>query len=416
MATCQPRDLPTQCSRTPDRAGCTDTAVRVRASAHPGHALSTHSSVCRCAIGTAGIRLSGARAHRARARRRPLPHSPDGRRTEFGRRRMRWPTPRGIMRSGVIEVTNRANLQLRGVRDDAHEALVQPLLDAGLGPATPGADDLRNVMLSPLALDDTRALAARIVDRRCSAMRGFMRCRRNSRCCSTAASGSPCSIIRTTSGSPRSTVARASRSGWRDVRRSMRTMRRPSAPWKRMHVVALVDALLHAFLDLAAPEHTRMRDLLSEVPVERLLKASDVPPMRDVHAWRRPAADASLRLGAHFQHRERADARQAPKPPLGRLSASSLHALADLAATHGTARLRMTPWQSVLLPDIAQAEARRRTPRDARPRPRDRTGRTARAPDRVRGFARLRDAVSPIRKPTPCNSRNACPRTPKPCT
>src|SRR5471032_733283 len=48
--------------------------------------------------------------------------------------------------SGVIEVTNRANLQLRGVREASQEALIDCLLAAGLGPTTPGADDLRNLM------------------------------------------------------------------------------------------------------------------------------------------------------------------------------------------------------------------------------------------------------------------------------
>jgi precorrin-3B synthase len=257
--------------------------------------------------------------------------------------------------SGVIEVTNRANLQLRGVRDDAHEALVQSLLDAGLGPATPGADDLRNVMLSPLALDDTRALAAQIVDR----MQHDARLHALSPKFALLLDGGerlamldhPHDIwLASVDGGERFAFGLA----------GCPPVDADDAPAigavERMHVVALVDALLHAFLDLAAPEHTRMRDLLSKVPVEHLLKASGVPPMRDVHAWRRPPADASLRLGAHFQHRNGL-MHAGAQAPLGRLSASSLHALADLAATHGTARLRMTPWQSVLLPDIAQTGA-----------------------------------------------------------
>ncbi|MBN3793332.1 precorrin-3B synthase, partial [Burkholderia sp. Ac-20353] len=36
--------------------------------------------------------------------------------------------------SGVIEATNRANLQLRGIRDGEADALTRALLDAGLGP------------------------------------------------------------------------------------------------------------------------------------------------------------------------------------------------------------------------------------------------------------------------------------------
>ena len=42
---------------------------------------------------------------------------------------------------GVIEATNRGNLQIRGIRAGNEDALFGELLDAGLGPSTPGADD-----------------------------------------------------------------------------------------------------------------------------------------------------------------------------------------------------------------------------------------------------------------------------------
>ena len=54
--------------------------------------------------------------------------------------------------SGVIEATNRSNLQIRGIRGAAaeHAAMVAPLLAAGLGPANAASDDVRNLMLSPI--------------------------------------------------------------------------------------------------------------------------------------------------------------------------------------------------------------------------------------------------------------------------
>ena len=69
---------------------------------------------------------------------------------------------------GVIEATNRANLQIRGIAP-GHDALIQPLLAAGLGPRKPAGDDVRNLMLSPAAgidrqmLFDTRPLAEQIL-------------------------------------------------------------------------------------------------------------------------------------------------------------------------------------------------------------------------------------------------------------
>jgi ferredoxin-nitrite reductase len=41
--------------------------------------------------------------------------------------------------------------------------------------------------------------------------------------------------------------------------------------------------------------------------------------------------------------------------PVGRLSAQQLHTLADLATTFGTGELRLTVWQSVILPHVADA-------------------------------------------------------------
>ena len=73
--------------------------------------------------------------------------------------------------SGVIEATNRSNLQIRGIRGGAseHAAMIAPLLAAGLGPANAGSDDVRNLMLSPSAgidrdhLIDTWPLARQLL-------------------------------------------------------------------------------------------------------------------------------------------------------------------------------------------------------------------------------------------------------------
>jgi len=60
--------------------------------------------------------------------------------------------------SGVSELTSCANLQIRGVDAQGSEALVRLLRDSGLGPKDPLADDVRNVMASPLAGIDSAQL------------------------------------------------------------------------------------------------------------------------------------------------------------------------------------------------------------------------------------------------------------------
>lgn len=70
---------------------------------------------------------------------------------------------------GVIELTNRSNLQIRGIGTE-RDALIACLLAAGLGPTQMAGDDVRNLMLSPTAgldramLFDTRPLARQILD------------------------------------------------------------------------------------------------------------------------------------------------------------------------------------------------------------------------------------------------------------
>ena len=60
--------------------------------------------------------------------------------------------------NGIIEITSRANLQLRGIAATDGDALARHLLDAGLGATSSGADDVRNVMVSPSYGIDDQAL------------------------------------------------------------------------------------------------------------------------------------------------------------------------------------------------------------------------------------------------------------------
>ena len=69
--------------------------------------------------------------------------------------------------NGLVDLTARANLQLRGLRGDAGVALAARLQTAGLLPSLPH-DRVRNVMASPLAgrapgaLDDVDAIVAQV--------------------------------------------------------------------------------------------------------------------------------------------------------------------------------------------------------------------------------------------------------------
>jgi len=53
--------------------------------------------------------------------------------------------------NGIIELTNRANIQLRGILPDRMNRLVPALEEAGLAPKIPAGDGVRNVMINPTA-------------------------------------------------------------------------------------------------------------------------------------------------------------------------------------------------------------------------------------------------------------------------
>ena len=324
--------------------------------------------------------------------------------------------------AGVIELTNRANLQMRGVRAGHEAALVAKLIDAGLGPgaahvagSTPvdsagdhrhrddkayaleasAADDVRNVMISPTAgrdpsaLCDTRPLCAALLtllqsEARFTALSpkfallldGGERLARVDHphdvwlAATQDAAGEVCFVLglagcpgaseslrtrfdadSSTSTSSPGKAARGSDKPHADATGALTAVRPSQVP-------ALVRALLHTFLDLAAADATRMRHLLATHSADALLQHAqtyvDFPLTRDATLadWRRNApADASLRLGAHAQ--SVADTWYVGgQPALGRIDAATLCKLASLAQRHSNGTLCMTPWQSVLLPDI----------------------------------------------------------------
>jgi precorrin-3B synthase len=261
--------------------------------------------------------------------------------------------------SGLIDVTNRANLQIRGVREDSQEALVSRLVDAGLGPVTPGSDDQRNVMSSPLtgldshALFDVAPLVATLIDQ----------LQRDPRLHQLSPK-----FALMVDGGERLAMLDHPHDVWLSAVSTERFAfglaggpprsenDTPAlAAVKTGHAPALVDALLHTFLDLAQPWQTRMRDLLTTCSIEEILglvqEKLDFALDSDVEDWRRPASDARLRFGVHQQGMGDSVCVGA-QVPLGRLDAATLSALADLAP-----RLRMTPWQSVMLLDVPSANA-----------------------------------------------------------
>jgi precorrin-3B synthase len=263
---------------------------------------------------------------------------------------------------GVIEATNRANLQIRGI-GEAHAALVEHLVGVGLGSSTVSGDDVRNLMLSPGAgldrqmLVDIRPLAEHIL----ASLQSHQRFHQLSAKFAVQLDAAE---------------ALAMLEHHHDVWLSATEMDgrvllafglagcpidQPlgAVPLAQGH--ELVFKILELFLDLARNDQTRMRHLLAEYPVAgflaQLTQRLSAAPV-SVGNWCRRADTRPLHLGVHPQ-RTRGQVYVGAVAPLGRLDPVMLRGSANLADEYGDGTLRFTPWQGLLMPNLRRRDAAR---------------------------------------------------------
>lgn len=274
-----------------------------------------------------------------------------------------------------LELTNRANLQIRGIETGHETAITEQLLAAGLGPQvrqladTPQqqalvADDVRNLMLSPgagrdaYALYDTEPLAQAMLARLQNEPE-------------FAALSPKFSLL--LDGGERLAELDHPHDIWfaameaaddGDACFALGLAGQPStapgsaqAAVRAGDVVALAHALLLAFIELAAADQKRMRELITtrdaHAVIEHAAAKAGVALRRDaaVRTWHRSAPDSARRYGSHAQ-RQAGLWHVGGQAPLGRINTATLRGLAALALDHAQGALRATPWQSVLVPDV----------------------------------------------------------------
>lgn len=265
--------------------------------------------------------------------------------------------------NGIIEITNRANLQIRGVRPDTENPLISALLAAGLGPLTDRGDDVRNVMVSPIAgvvpgRFDARPLALQLLE----ILQTNASYQRLSPKFSILVDGGesvamvehPHDIWLSAidADSPRFALGVA---GMPPTEADDSPALGSIGSLQAMH---LVTAILDVFIDwnAANPAASRLRHMIAAIGrdtfaarLERHLNFS----VRDERTdqWRRSLPRPHGHLG--ILPERGADCRLiGAMPPLGRLGPDRLDAVAVLAAKNSNGKLRVTPWQSLLLPDV----------------------------------------------------------------
>ncbi|WP_426179585.1 precorrin-3B synthase [Pseudomonas sp. TWRC1-2] len=249
---------------------------------------------------------------------------------------------------GVIEATNRANLQIRGIGAE-QQALIAALLAAGLGPNNAAGDDVRNLMLSPSAgidtqmLFDTRPLAGQIL----ATLQNHPRFHElSAKFAVQLDGGEALAMLEHHHDLWLSAFERDGETLLAFGLAGCPGLDAPLAavPLEQGH--ALVVAVLELFLDVATPTQTRMRHLA----VDNLLARLSLP-LLPVEGFKRPASGALLHLGSYPQ-RQKDQFYVAAVAPLGRLDSSMLKGAAQLALEFGDGTLRFTPWQGVLLPNL----------------------------------------------------------------
>jgi precorrin-3B synthase len=265
---------------------------------------------------------------------------------------------------GVVEATNRGNLQIRGI-GAGHAGLIQTLLDAGLGPSNPASDDVRNLMLSPTAgvdpqqLFDTRPLAAQILQ----TLENHPRFHELSPKFALSLDGGeglvmlehPHDLWLSALNVEGETLLGFGLAG-------CPAHDSPLAAVKLEQGLKLVVAVLELFLEQARPDQVRMRHLLAELPMAELLtqlSACLSAPLRTDHAitgFRRPPIQANAHIGCYPQSKPGMTA-IGGGVPLGRLDPSMLRRIAQLAQELGDGNLSMTPWQSVILRNVPAEKA-----------------------------------------------------------
>ncbi|WP_306110003.1 precorrin-3B synthase [Pseudomonas sp. PB120] len=254
---------------------------------------------------------------------------------------------------GVIEATNRANLQIRGIGRE-HGALIDSLMVAGLGPNSAAGDDVRNLMLSPGAgIDrqmrvDTRPLAEEIL----ATLQGDERFHDLSAKFAVQLDGGeglamlehPHDLWLSAADRDGEPVFAFGLAGC--------PVDAPVRAVKLEQGHALVVAVLELFLEGARPEQTRMRHLLAECALDDFLaRLAERVPLMPIDTWQRGVSPNDLHIGAHPQ-REAGLVYIGAVPPLGRLDPMMLRGAAQLARQWGDGSLRFTPWQSLLLPGV----------------------------------------------------------------
>lgn len=271
---------------------------------------------------------------------------------------------------GYVDVTNRANIQIREICQGIDSTVLQQLQNLGLGSSNIGVDQIRNIMTSPTAGIDPGEL----IDPRPFVVSWDNYINRHPALSALSAKFSVCfdggGLVSVSDRPNDITFAATVVEENVYFRLCLSTGKKGKPPvdtgilllpQECLPVLAALANVYLAHIDTTSKRKPRLREIIHGLGENNYLReVEQLLPFE----LRRKKLPVGKREGAnnHYRHIAIHPQRQPELYyigvilPLGRLKTQQLRALADLSTKYGSGTLRLTPWQNLLLTDIPQGQ------------------------------------------------------------
>ncbi|WP_235526288.1 precorrin-3B synthase [Nostoc piscinale] len=265
---------------------------------------------------------------------------------------------------GYVDVTNRANLQIREISKGISSEVLQQLQDLGIGSHNSAIDHIRNIMTSPTAGIDPEEL----IDTRPFVQSWDAYLAEHSELSALSAKFSVCfdgGGKVSVSDRLNDILLRAELSDTQVYFRLYLSFIKSKPPIDTgiillpeqcLSVLAALADIYLQHTDVQLKRKPRLQEVINSLGYENYLqqveqrltftlqRSQPSPATKEVGFWH---------IGTHPQRQENLFYIGVVLP-LGRLESQQLRRLGDLAAKYGNGTTRLTPWQNLLITDIPQ--------------------------------------------------------------
>ncbi|MFN9169689.1 MAG: precorrin-3B synthase [Dolichospermum sp.] len=269
---------------------------------------------------------------------------------------------------GYIDITNRANIQIREIKQEINIQVLEKLQALGLASTNASVDHIRNIMTSPTAGIDTQEL----IDTRPLVKAWEKYITAHSHLSQLSAKFSVCfdgGGKISVKDRPNDIILAAevinSNIHWRlylSYGEKGEPAKETGILLKPVETIAVLAALAETYLkhiDIKNSRKPRLREIINHITIEKYLH--QVKEKLDPNTFNLEktslCASASVReknlIGIHSQ-KQSGLYYIGIVLPLGRLETYQIRGLANLAKRYGDDNIRLTPWQNLILSDIPQ--------------------------------------------------------------